>query len=273
MQTRRLAGVGLGLAATVTFAVAGCTGGGANPGPSASATGTGAPATASPSASGGSDATGDARAALAASVRDLGTTSFKVTMTSGSTLSMTGQMDPPNRAGQSTLQVAAGTSSLKVDTVLVGDDLYVRLAGAGNGKWMHIDVNRLPAGANVGIRPGQIDPANAERLLAASTDVRQTGARDFAGTLDLTRAVGVTGISKVTVDGYGEAAKSVPFRATLDDQARLSTLTIDLPALGSQPAQPLEVRYFDYGTAVSVQKPAAGDVTEAPESVYSALGG
>lgn len=267
MQTRRLAGTGIGLVATVTFGVAGCTQGGtpgAGPSPSASS---------SPDVSASAGiVTNEAAAALAASTTDLGSTSFKITMTSGTALSMTGLMDPPNRVGSNTLQVRAGGGTVKVQTLLVGEDLYVKL-GTGDAKWMHLDVARLPEGANVGIRPGQIDPANTERLLRATTDVRQIDARNFAGTLDLGRAVGVTGISQVTINGYGEAARSVPFRASLDEQGRLSTMTVDLPPVAGQPAQPLEIRYSDFGTTVVVNKPAAGEVTEAPESVYRTLGG
>jgi hypothetical protein len=65
----------------------------------------------------------------------------------------------------------------------------------------------------------------------------------------------------------------VPFTAGLDDQGRLSALTIQLPAANGQPSQTLEVLYTDYGTPVNVQRPAASEITEAPANVYSSLGG
>lgn len=272
MRTRRLAGAGLGLLATAAFGVAGCTEGGtgASPGVSASPSVSGSPDV---SVSGGTTGN-DAAAALAASTTDLGSTSFKITMSAGTALSMTGTVDPPNGVGSTTLQVGTGSGTVRVQTLLVGQDLYLKLGEASaDAKWMHVDVSRLPEGANIGIRPGQVDPANAERLLKATTEVRQVDARNFAGTLDLTRVVGVTGISKITIDGYGEAARTVPFRASLDEQGRLSTMTVDLPAVAGQQAQPLEVRYSDFGSTVTVTRPTAAEVTEAPESVYTTLGG
>jgi hypothetical protein len=266
MQRRRLAGMGLGLLTTATLAVAGCTDGGAT-GPA------GGPTSAAPDASASFGAADPAAtAALSAAAATLGTTSFKITMTSGTALSLTGLMDAPNGKGTGTLQLKGDNTTLTVESLLVGQDLYVRVPGVTNADaWTHIDVARLPEGANVGLRPGQIDPANTARLLASTTDVQPAGPGSYRGSLDLTKVIGVTGIDKVTVDGWGQAAHRVPFTAGLDGQGRLSVLTIDLPAVAGQQAQPLEVLYTDYGTTVTAEKPAAGKVTEAPESLYTTL--
>jgi hypothetical protein len=141
------------------------------------------------------------------------------------------------------------------------------------GTWTHLDVSRLPAGANVGLRPGQIDPVNTANLLSSTTDVHSTGANSYAGTLDLSKAVGLAGISQVTVDSYGTSAQNVPFTAGLDDQGRLSVLTINPPAVNGAQAQPIEALYTDYGTPVDAQRPAASEITEAPDSLYSSFGG
>ncbi len=61
--------------------------------------------------------------------------------------------------------------------------------------------------------------------------------------------------------------------AGLDEQGRLSALTIQLPAVNGGQAQPLEILYTDYGTTVVANKPEASAVTEAPESLYTTLGG
>ena len=76
---------------------------------------------------------------------------------------------------------------------------------------------------------------------------------------------GLAGVSQVTVDNA--QAQNVPFTAGLDDQGRLSVLTIQIPK-----AQPLEVLYTDYGAPVQVSNPPAGQVTEAPDSLYNSLG-
>ena len=266
MRTPRLAGMGLGLMAATALAVAGCTtDGDTTPGGTASST---------PSASVSSGAADPAAtAALSSAAAQLGNTSFKITMTSGTTLSLTGLMDAPNGIGTGTLDLKGTNTAVQVKTLLVGQDLYVQVPGVTKADtWTHIDVERLPEGANVGLRPGQVDPANTQRLLSATTDVQQVDARSYRGTLDLTKVAGVTGVDRATVDTWGTAAQSVPFTAGLDEQGRLSELTVQLPAVGGQQAQPLEVLYTDYGTTVTAVKPAADKVIEAPESLYTTLG-
>lgn len=268
MRTRRLTGPTLGVLAAVAFALAGCAeGGDATPGAGASA--------AAPTAS-ASTGTADpaAAAALGNAAAALGTTSFKVTMTSGPGFKLTGLMDAPGGKGTGELTVTGPNAELSVKTLIVGQDLYVQIPGVTKAStWTHVDVSRLPEGANVGLRPGQIDPANTADLLKSSTDVQQVDPRNFRGTLDLTKVAGIAGVDQVTVDGYGAAAQNVPFTASLDEQGRLSVMTIQLPAANGAQAQPLEILYTDYGTTVDAERPAASQITEAPESVYTSLGG
>jgi hypothetical protein len=268
MRTRRLTGSTLGVLAAVAFAVSGCSESG-TPG---TGTGSGAP-TASASASTGT-ADPAAAAALGQAAAKLGTTSFKVTMTSGPGFRLIGLMDAPGGKGTGELAVTGQNAEIRVKTLIVGQDLYVQIPGVTKAStWTHVDVSRLPEGANVGLRPGQIDPANTADLLASSTDVQQVDPRNYRGTLDLTKVAGIAGVDQVTVDGYGAAAQHVPFTASVDEQGRLSVLTIQLPAANGQQAQPLEVLYTDYGTTVEAQRPPAAQITEAPDSLYTSLGG
>jgi hypothetical protein len=80
-------------------------------------------------------------------------------------------------------------------------------------------------------------------------------------------------VDQTLVKTWGAQAQNVPFTAGLDEQGRLSALTIQLPAVDGQQAQPLEVLYTDYGTKVEAQKPAATETTEAPDNLYTSLGG
>ena len=267
MRTRRLAGLGLGMMAAVALGVAGCTADGTTPDTSAS----GATPSA-PSSSGAADPA--AASALASAAAALGNTSFKITVTSGPGVKLTGLIDAPNNKGTSTLDLSGPNANLSVKTLLVDQDLYVQVPGITKaGTWTHVDVSRLPEGANVGLRPGRIDPANTAKLLTSTTDVHQVDARSYQGNLDLTKAAGLTGVDKVTMDNMGTAAQNVPFTAGLDDQGRLSALTIQLPAVNGKQSQPLEVLYTDYGTTVDAQRPPASQVIEAPNNVYTTLGG
>jgi len=268
MRTRPLNGPVLAAVAAVALALTGCSAdGGAIPGASASA---GTPSTATSS----SAADPAAAAALGQATAALGTTSFKITMTAGPGLKLDGMMDAPNGKGTGTLSVTGPNANITVKTLLVEQDLYVQVPGiTKDGTWTHLDVSRLPEGANVGLRPGQIDPVNTAQLLSSTTDVRQNDPRSFTGSLDLTKAVGLTGVDQVTIDSYGSAAQKVPFTAGLDEQGRLSALTIQVPAVSGQQAQPIDVLYTDYGTPVTAERPAAAEITEAPDSLYSSLGG
>jgi hypothetical protein len=266
MRTRRLTAPALGVLAAAALAVAGCN---AEDTPTPGA-GAGTP---SPSASSGA-ADPAAASALGQAAATLGTTSFKMTLTAGPSLRMTGTVDAPNGRGSAEVVATGPNTDLTVQTRLDGQDLYVQVPGVTKaGTWTRIDVARLPEGANVGLRPGQIDPVNTTQLLGSTTDVRQSGSRSYEGTLDLTKVAGVAGVDKVTVDGYGAAAQNVPFTAGLDEQGRLSALTIQLPPVNGQQAAPIEVLYTDYGLPVESLRPDPATVLEAPESLYTTLGG
>jgi hypothetical protein len=258
-----------GILAAAVIAVAGCSAQDDSGTPSAGASaGTpGAPASSSAADPAAAAALGQAAAAL-------GNTSFKVTMTAGPSFKLDGLVDAPGGTGSADIKSTGTNTELTVSTRLVGQNLYVQVPGLTKaGTWTRIDISRLPEGANVGLRPGQIDPANTAKLLSSTTDVRQTDSRSFTGTLDLTKAAGLSGVSQVTIDKYGTAAQNVPFTAGLDDQGRLSALTIQLPPLNGQTVQPLEVLYTDYGVTVPDLTPDASTVVDAPDEVYTALGG
>lgn len=269
MRTARVRGLGLASLAAVALAVGGCSDdGGATPGASAPAGGV-------PSASASvGPADPAAASALADAAAKLGETSFKVTMTSGPGLKLNGLMDAPHGVGTATLTASGPNTEIEVKTLLVDKDLYLQVPGVTKaGTWTHVDVSRLPEGANVGLRPGQIDPANTAQLLSSTTDVQQVDPRSYRGTVDLTKAAGVAGIDQKMISTWGAQAQDVPFTAGLDEQGRLSALTIQLPAVNGQQAQPLEVLYTDYGTTVDAQRPPASQLTEAPDSLYTSLGG
>lgn len=262
MRTTRLALT----VATAAFAVAGCT---ANGTPASSAT-------SAPAASAAPSTSADPAAvqALSGAAATLGNSSFTMTMTQGTGFQLTANIDPPHGNGNAEVSAKGANTALTVKTLLFGQDLYAQIPGVTQGDtWTHLDMARLPDGANIGLKPGQIDPANTAELLRGTTDVTTAGEGAYSGTLDLTKAAGVAGISKVTIDGYGADAQKVPFEATLDSQDRLETLTLRLPAVDNREAEPLVIKYSGYGQTVTTERPPAGQITEAPASVYQALGG
>jgi hypothetical protein len=258
---------GLLTAVSVALAVSGCE----TPAPSEPGDPSASPTTSASSASAADPA---AAQALGQATAALGNTSFKITMTSGPSFKLTGQMDAPGGKGSAELTATGTNTEFHVLTRLAGQDLYVQVPGVTKGTtWTRIDMTRLPEGNTLGLKPGQIDPANAAQLLSSTTDVRQVDPRKFEGSLDLTKAVGLAGVDQKSIQTYGSTAQKVPFTAGLDEQGRLSALTIQLPAVQGKQAQPLEVLYTDYGVTVPDVRPAAAEVVEAPNDLYSTLGG
>src|SRR4051794_13457661 len=267
MRTRRLAAAGLGMLATAAFALTGCNADGSTPGAGASSATPSAPAS-----SGAADPT--AAMTLGQAAAALGNTSFKATLTGGPGVKVTASVDPTAGNSTSDAKFTGPNASLTIKALLIGQDVYVQIPGVTKaGTWTHLDVNRLPDGGGFGLRPGQIDPANTAQALSSATNVQQTGSRSYQGTLDLTKVLGIAGIDKVTVDGMGTAATNVPFTIGLDDQGRPAEMTITLPPVNGRQSPPIDVLYSDYGTPVTVQRPAPSEITEAPDSVYTTLGG
>src|SRR5690242_18436633 len=98
MRTPRLAGLGLATTATVALALAGCDGGGST------TSGASAPVSAGASAGASASAADPAAVeALTKATSQLGTTSFKVTATSGTGFKLTGAVDPAQSNGTAEL--------------------------------------------------------------------------------------------------------------------------------------------------------------------------
>jgi hypothetical protein len=259
MRTPRLAGLGLATMATVAFAVAGCGNGTAAP-----ATPSGSAPNAAPSVTGSADPAAVAK--LSAAVAQLDSTSFELTATSGSGFKLTASIDAPGSKGTAQLTASGPNAEINIKTLLIGQDLYAQVPGITKANtWTHVDGSRLPAGVNIGLRPGQIDPVDTAGLLSAATDVKATSDTSYSGSVDLSKAAGLAGLGQVMIAASGAPTQNVPFTAALDDQGRLSTLTVELPQV-----EPLQVTYANYGKPVNVTAPT--QVTEAPDSFYSSLG-
>jgi len=268
VKIRQSAAAGLGLVAALAFAVAGCTDTAGSP--TVNQTGT-------PSATGSPD-TGSAEAAtaLAQAAAKLSESSFKLTTTAGPANSVTGVMDPPRKLGQTTLNTTVQNTTVTIESVMTGEDVYLKISGLPEGlssKWLHVDVNRLSPDSQLGFTPGEFDPASTERLLKSAGNVQRMGDNGFVGTLDLTKVAGVATLGNKAVVSLGNEATKVPFEATTDDQGRLVAMKINMPAAAGQPARTIDTRYSDFGTPVTIQSPPAAEIVEAPDLVYKMVGG
>lgn len=258
MKSRRLAAAGLGLVTALTFSVTGCSYfGGDDDADRTRALG----------------ANADASNALSGAAAALAETSFNMTTDMGDLGQMTGSMDPPSQRGKLDIELSAGGTDLAMDVVVFGSDMYLKMNGgdAAADGWLHLDMAELPEGNSLGLREGEFDPSGAAKFMKAIASAERVGDRGFKGTLDLTKADGAGGVDEKDLASLGGQASAVPFEATIDGNGRLSKLVIDMPAVGDRPAAKVTTTYSDIGTSVSVKRPDAATVTEAPAAVYEQL--
>jgi hypothetical protein len=256
LKKRHLTIVGLSLLAAVSLAVGGC---------DTSGNGQSAKGSASPSPS-----PADPKSALLASVEQLSKTPYKYHMESEG-MTGDGVADPVAKAVSMAMTAAEGGVSMKMDIVVVNADFWVKmdlgdanaLLGIPADKYMHLDTAKL---GDSSLSSAAKDADLASGMFDGLLDVKQVDSQHFTGTIDLTKASGDAALGADTLKKAGDKAKSASFTASVDGQGRLTELTIDTASLGLD--QPLKVSYSDYGTAATVNKPAASKVTEAPSKVY-----
>ncbi|GAA1617840.1 hypothetical protein [Actinoplanes couchii] len=153
--------------------------------------------------------------------------------------------------------------------------------------WVRADETKLTAAAEVDEQSGldvmaqlptakQPDATGAGVLVAAVTTAERSG-NVITGTLDATGQDPF--LQRAFNDPaylYGPAAKAMPFRATLDDQGRLTEFTVTMPSeITSQPAEPFEptpplvIKVSGYGETKAPSLPA--DAGELPAEAYDML--
>jgi len=209
--------------------------------------------------------------------------SFKYGLVYGDALKGDGALDPAGPSSQSsvTLTVPSAGVTAKVDALIVGGDIYLKLdlgaltaaiPGLQNvgDKWMHVDKSKIGnSGLAARLTPSQ-DSIGAGSFVKGVVSAEKVSDTEIKGTLDLTKsAPGL--LQPDQISAFGEAGKKVPFTATLDAQGRVAKLVLDMPKAGDLPAQPLTTTYTDYGSTVTITKPEAAKVVEAPDLIYTFL--
>ncbi|MFG1775582.1 hypothetical protein ACGFIG_04020 [Micromonospora sp. NPDC049048] len=257
MNTRRLATTGVALVAALALGLTGCGGGTDAEAPA----GDGGATTGAAAAS---SAPADARAELGAAAKKLNQQSVKVKLTSP-VINGDGMMDPAAKSGDMTLKMGAeGTFRI----LMLGDDVYLKVTGMEGmpKKWMHMDVTKLGKSAQLNMMPDG-DPGGAQQMVESVVDVEKTGPGTYSGVLDYTR----TKPDDKAIQALGDKAKAVPFTARVDDQGRLVEFAVDTQVL-HESLGTMITTYSDFGTPVTVKKPAAGDTQEAPQELIESLG-
>jgi hypothetical protein len=187
-----------------------------------------------------------------------------------------GEVDAATHSESLTMAVASSTRSVHEQITVLGTDMYLKMdvpiQGADATKWIHLDLARLRSLASLGFS----DPWDPTNLSAYGKDlitVQQSSPGQFQGTVDITKAP-LPSLTSALLAQFGDAFKAIPFQATTDDEGRLTSLTIQMPALGADiPASTTKMTFSDFGTPVHVQAPPAAQTQEAPDAVYQLFGG
>lgn len=260
MQIRRCAIGGLTILASLAFTTAGC---GLLPGRSDRAEPSATPA--SP------------KEVLANSVTELTRTSHKFTMKDAESTGE-GAVDPQAQKANMDLVFADVEAGLEMtlNLLVIGEDAWLKLdfgRAAGMGglpklpkQWMHLDKTKIQDAEELEL--DDEDPVGAAEVFEAIVTVEPAGDRLYKGTADLTKATGAALVNDDHVKALGDKAKAIPFEATVDDKGRLVSLELDVPAAGEDKAQSWEATYLDYGVPITLDKPPASEVVEAPAEAY-----
>jgi hypothetical protein len=253
------------------------------------------------SAATGEAAPADPKAAIAASTAGLDAGNYAFTSATPDGSNAGGAVHAPSRSATiemvSTDKDAAGTFSfrfvdtdrymkLKLDTseltagledldtsnpevAKLVDGLEKMTAMFSGKTWLHIDASKLKKDDDLTFDLQNPDLTGAGTLVDAVVTA-QGDARSVTGTLDATK-LGEDHGPWETGDfaGMGDAAKALPYTATLDDQGRLTKLVLDAPKSGDIPAGPWTIDVTGYGTQAPQEKPAGAQ--EMPADAYDMI--
>lgn len=196
-----------------------------------------------------------------------------------STGELTGSVDGAAKAAElaiSTKDPEHGFTT-KVAFLVIGDDVWSKITFSDTEgltglpklpkKWMAIDRAKLDDGESVPRYEG-VDIGNTGPLIQAATSVEDQGSGQYSGSIDLTSGEAAEVLEADQMAALGEAAKQVPFTATVDGDGNLTSLTLDVPAAGDTKAYKYVVTYEDYGSAPKLTAPEGDEAQPAPAAAY-----
>jgi hypothetical protein len=262
---------GIALVAITGLALTGCKSSSTASPAGSKAAGSAASASAVPSVS----LPADPKEAVLASTKVLTTTTYRYALKSDE-LTGQGQVDPVNKKLSMSMTANSAGLGLQMNLVVLGNDGYLKMDLGGNNKtlgipagWMHLDASKLSVDSGLGVNISGSDPGDAAGLLKGLTGVQRVDAQHYKATIDLTQATGDS-VGSDTLSKLGAKAKALPATITLDDQGRLSDVTVDMTSIDK--SLKLELTYSGYGSPVTVNKPT-GTIVEAPDTVQQIFAG
>ena len=186
---------------------------------------------------------------------------FKMTMTvkiDDTDARLDGAMDPTKKISAFTATTKRGGSTSIIEWRILGNVVYLKsntsnLPGTKDKPW-----RRLNQAESASLAEG-VDGAKMANPLTQATNVQRTSARHFTGTFDTTAVAKALSLPTPNSSSSATPAPTVAFTADLDDQGRLTRYHLDVPRTKGG-TYPLDLRYSDFGTPVTVQAPPADQI-------------
>jgi hypothetical protein len=221
-----------------------------------------------------------------AALKALTTTTFRATsvVTQGPETVLRGDVTADPAADsftmETTMPIFKGES---IRMLGVQGDMFVKypkgVLHADGKKWWRVDAKRVPS-QKLGVEKMN-DPSASANLLTMLVSVEKESSGRFRGRFDFSRSAMPS--IKQAVELFGDNAKSVQFEATVDDKARITTLTYELAFPAHSPAatpttsgvvdKPMQYKttYSDYGLKVNIVKPSPSEVVNASDEFYKSF--
>lgn len=187
-----------------------------------------------------------------------------------------GVIDAPDKIAELTLSPVHYTNPSYTEVVIYlltrnRSWLKFKDTPAGRGgftqKWMSFDPKRLPyADGTPNVYSDETAPRAAYFIFEDSNDISQTSPGHFRGTADISQSNGL--LSAAHLKALGKKADSIPFTVVLDNQGRLTSTAMQIPAAGKFKAATWAITYDHYGITAVPKLPTAAEQTKAPAALY-----
>ncbi|MGC5050145.1 hypothetical protein ACLQ2S_01630 [Micromonospora sp. DT48] len=138
-------------------------------------------------------------------------------------------------------------------------------------KWMEMDPAKIETPDALPTYEGT-DPGNADAIIRAATDIQAGEPGTYTGVVDLSAAPELTDALE-SLAALDDATAQLPLSAVVGADGNLSSLTLQIPAVGKKKASEYVIEYFDFGTAPEVVAFTDDQAQQAPDSAYDLING
>lgn len=136
-------------------------------------------------------------------------------------------------------------------------------------KWMALDSKKIKsADGKPFVYGAESDPGYTNEVFENAGEANQTSTGHFAGVTDLSGTKADHVLTAAQLKALGAKAAHLSFTATLDNQGRLTTTTVQLPAAGKTKATKIVITYDRYGVVAKPKLPTAAETIKAPSYIY-----